>query len=194
MAVGVFFWGAMKDFDAPEFKAQSSLWSTPLTKGLQVGRGNRGVVWMPSSKDEKKRYPFRPKEIRFLHAYISGVPIEDICNKLQLTPLQADKLLKRKRTKQYLSELDEMDAVVLTRGAKNKIAQELIDVWDGKTVKTKQQLEAGKEFWSRVWPKPSDGVKQNSESKFEVKINIGKIEEAVKRQEIIEAEIVNSKK
>jgi len=180
--------------DRPEFKAHSPLWSTPLTKGLQISRGTHGVVWMPSSKVENKRYPFRPKEIRFLHAYISGVPLEDICSTLNFSQKDAQSLLKRKRTKEYLMELDEMDAQVLARGSKNKIAQELIDVWDGKTVKTKAQLEAGKEFWSRVWPKPSDGVKAGPDSKFEIKINIGKIEEAAKRQNVMEAEIVEESK
>jgi len=180
--------------DRPEFKTQSSLWSNPLVKGIQISRGTKGVVWMPSSKVENKRYPFRPKEIRFLHAYISGVPLEDICTTLQFNPKDAAELLKRKRTREYLSELDEMDAEVLARGARNKIAKELIDVWDGKVSKTKQQLEAGKEFWARVWPKPSDGVKAGGDSKLEVRINIGKMEEAVRREQIMEAEIINESK
>lgn len=162
------------------------MWSTPLTKGKLI----RGVVWMPSTKSDKIRYPFRPKEIRFLHAYVNNVPIDEICSLLNIKPEDAQKLLLRKKTKDYLQELSEMDAEVLTRSARTKIAKELLDVWDGKVLKSKQQLEAGKEFWSRVWPKPADGVKGGSEGKLEVHINVTALQEAVKRQEILEGEIV----
>src|SRR3990167_10444409 len=106
----------------------SPMYNNPMSRGRLV----RGVVWMPSSKDEKKIYPFKPKEIRFLHALASGVPINEICQKLELTESKMINFLKRKRTKEYLGELDEMDAEMLARTAKSRIAKEILDVWDGK--------------------------------------------------------------
>lgn len=171
-----------------ELQPYSSLYRNPLAQGRLIGV-KRGVVWMPSIKREGHLYPFKPKEIRFLHAYASGASIPEICAKLNLTEDQVKKLLKRKRSQDYLSELDEMDAEVLARTAKSRVAKEILDVWDGKTSKNKGQLEAAKELWSRVWPKPISNSQSNSD-KLEVNINIGKLQEAVKRQETIEAQIV----
>lgn len=174
-----------------ELQPYSPLYRNPLAQGKLVGGRRRGVVWMPSAKQEGRLYPFKPKEIRFLHAYASGASLSDILTKLNISEDEASRLLKRKRCQDYLSELDEMDAEMLARTAKGRIAKDILDVWDGKSKKSKEQLETAKELWSRIWPKPTGTVHSGSE-KLEVNINIGKLEEAVKRQETIEAQIVKN--
>lgn len=172
-----------------DYPKRSPLWNNPMAKGLFVGKGRRGVVWMPSVYDEKKRYPFRPLQIRFLHAFASGETLDDICQKLQMTPDEAMKLLRRSKCKEYLAELESMDAEVIARTAKERVAREMLDVWDGKKKKDREQMEAGKELWARVWPKPNrEGA--SAGDKLEININIGKIEEAFERQSALEAEIL----
>lgn len=167
--------------------------SNPLAQGVLVGKGRRGVVWMPSIHDEKKRYPFRPIQIRLLHAIASGEPFEEACQKLELSQQDAMRILKRPRCRAYLAELETMDAEVIARSAKGRIAREILDVWDGKTKKDREQMEAGKELWSRVWPKP--GIGQGSgHDKIEININVAKIQEAFKRQDALDLEITEEKK
>lgn len=172
-----------------DFAARSPLFKTPLTTGLYLKSRTRAVVWMPSIKDEKKRYPFRPNQIRFLHAFASGVPVDEICAKLEMSQDEAFNILKRKRCREYLQELDEMDAEMLARTAKGRIAKEILEVWDGKSKKSREQLEAAKELWSRIWPKP-EARSGSSSDKVEINISVGPIEQAKARKAVIDAEIV----
>lgn len=169
-----------------EYKKRSEMWNNPMAKGLLVGKGRRGVVWMPSIRDEKKRYPFRPMQIRFLHAYSTGEDLQTICEKLEMSVEEAMKLLKRSKCREYLGELESMDAEVLARTSKDRIAHELLDVWDGKTKKDRQQIEAGKELWARLWPRPEKNSSHGDN--FQININVGKIAEAFERQQAIEAD------
>jgi len=167
--------------------------SNPMVQGILVGRGRRGVVYMPSAFDEKKRYPFRPIQIRLLHAIASGESFEEACQKLELAPRDAIRILKRPRCRAYLAELESMDAEVVARSAKSRVAKEILDVWDGKVEKDREQMEAGKEFWARVWPKP--GIGQGSgHDKIEINISVTKIQEAFRRQDALDAEIIEDKK
>lgn len=167
--------------------SKSKMWNNPQAKGLLVGRKTHGVVWMPSVYEEK-RYPFRPIQIRFLHAYSSGTPISDICAQLEITPEFAEKLLKKKKCKEYLAELQTMDAELIARSSKQRVAHEILDVWDGKTQKSREQMEAGKAWWNRVWPQ--ENKSSGSGEKLQININLGKVEEAFKRQAAMEAEVI----
>ena len=168
---------------------RSAFWDNPLAKGLLVGRKNRGVVWMPSAYEEGKKYPFRPLQIRFLHAFATGEPISSICNKLQITEDEAIRIMRRKKSRDYLAELETMDAELIARSAKQRVAYEMLEVWDGKKEKNREQMEAGKEWWARVWPRP-EKVNASGSEKLEININLTQVEEALRRQETIEAELV----
>lgn len=178
----------MKDLVGHVYSSSQS-YSNPLARGLKVGRGERGIVYMPSAHDPKKLYRFRPIQIRLLHALSGGDSFEDVCRKLELTEARAIKLLNMKKCRRYLAELDSMDAEVAARGAQARVAREILDVWDGKVPKTREQMEAGKEWWARVWPRP-DRQGGGSGDKIEININLGKVQEAFDRQQAIQAEIV----
>lgn len=169
---------------------KSVMWNNPQAKGLMTGSGRFGVVWMPSVYKEGKRYPFRPLQIRFLHAFASGTPMDDICAQLEISPEYAERLLRQKKCQEYLSELETMDAELIARGSKERVAHEILDVWDGKTKKSREQMEAGKAWWNRVWPAEN---KTSSSEKFQININLGKVEEAFKRQQAMEADILSER-
>lgn len=144
---------------------------------------------MPSAYDAKKRYPFRPIQLRFLHGLASGAPVEEICQKLEITVEYAVRLLKQKKCQEYLAELDTMEAGAVARLSANRLATELVEVWDGKKVKNREQMEAWKELAARGWPKP-DKTAGGTGEKLEININLNKVQEAFTRQDAIEAEVI----
>lgn len=172
-----------------ELKPNAALLSNPLAKGLMVGKGRRGVVFMPSAFNKKKRYRFRPIQIRFLHGFANGESFETLCKKLEITPEYAFKMLDRKKCKDYLAELDSMEADNLAVTSRERLVHEFHDVWEGKVKKDREQMEAGKELLARFAPRPEKAA-GNHVDNMNIVINVNKIDEAFKRQEIMAAEIV----
>lgn len=179
--------------DPIKYTARSPLWNNPMAEGLMIGRGKRGVVWMPSIFNEKKKYPFRPIQIRLLHAIAAGDPFDEICTKLELTHDQAMNLLRKPKCKAYLAELESMEAGNLALNAKERILHEFREVWAGKSKKDREQMEAGKELLARFAPRPERSSGSGGDG-LNITINIGKIDEAFKRQDAIDAEVVEERK
>lgn len=176
-----------------KYKARSPMWTNPMATGLFTGRGKRGVVYMPSIFDNKKIYPFRPIQIRLLHAIAAGDHFEDICTKLELTTEEALDLLRKPKCKEYLSELESMEAGSLALNARERIIHEFRQVWMGEVKKDREQMEAGKELLARFAPRPERSVGSGGEG-LQININIGKIEEAFKRQDAMEAQNIEEGK
>lgn len=160
---------------------------------VKISRYHSPIVFIPKAfpeeNDREKLFKFRGSEIKYLDAIHRGNTHEKSCQIAGLTLKEGNRILTRKKAKEYLCDLYRQKAVVegLTQ---EWFMSELAKVWRGdKVLQSREQMDAMKEIGARIAPKPekNNGINSNQQ----IIINIGRIEEALKRQEIVEAQVIN---
>lgn len=134
---------------------------------------------------------FRADELRYLDALHRGEDAEKALRDAGLDIVKAGRLLKRKKAREYMGQLlrQKMAAEGMTQ---EWFLNELKGVWHGTKKADRQQMDAIKEIGARVAPRP-----ERSSQDFErpvININVGLAEAAIKRQEIIEGQLVDGSK
>lgn len=133
---------------------------------------------------------FKAYELKYLDALHRGITPEKALQIAGIPEERGHRILTRKKAKEYLSDLlrQRMAAEAWTQ---ERWLSELSKVWYGEKVAvTREQMEAIKEIGARVCPKP-EKVGSGGSGQPVITINFGAAEAALKRQEIIEAQIVN---
>lgn len=138
----------------------------------------------------ERLFSFAPNEMRFLREYGPDVSIEDAAKKAGVEPELAKKMLKRKAVREFLQ--DKFQQVAIQNGwTVERWFSEGDKVWRGIKAVTREQLDIWKEFGARILPKAKAGGESGSAEKPSITININAVDEAFRRQEAIEAEIVD---
>lgn len=142
-------------------------------------------------KEVDPLWVFKPSEIRYLDALHRGEDPEKAIKDSGLEQSHITWLLRRKKARDYLGQLLRQKIAVQAWG-QDKWMNEGIKVWEGKKPDvSREQMEAWKELGARICPRPEKS-REGSE-RPQIVINLGLAESAIKRQEIIEAEILGSK-
>lgn len=131
---------------------------------------------------------FKPFELRYLDALHRGEDGEKAIRDSGISEQNAIRLLKGSKARDYLGQLlrQKLAAEAWTQ---DKWISEGTNVWEGnKKEVTREQMEAWKEIGARVCPKP-ERSRDNSE-RPNIVININAAESALKRQEVIEGQII----
>ncbi len=139
---------------------------------------------------DAKIFTFRPNELRFLKEYGPETSIEDAAKKAGLSVQFAEKMLRRKSVQEFLQ--DKFQQIAIQNGwTVERWFAEGDKVWQGKRFVTREQLDIWKEFGARILPKArSAGGGDANQDKPQITINIGAVDEAFKRQQSIQAELL----
>lgn len=152
--------------------------------GLVVGR----KVYSPHTFDS--RIPdFTAQQYVFLRHYRLGVPLEEAATQAGLTPEAADAFLSRPKVVAWLQDRAIKDYIKNEWAEPGKWWKEGDDVLKGHKEFTKIKLEIWKEFGQRVAPLKRE-VHQPSAPKIEINIDPSAVQDAFRRQNAIEADIV----
>lgn len=131
---------------------------------------------------------FSAKQYRFLQAYRLGTPLHEAAEKANLTIEQVDRFLKRESTRAWLRDRAEKDHIKSEWEEPGKWWALGNEVLEGKKQFSKAQIVVFQEFGNRVCPKA--GVGSDSAPKIQINIDPSAVQEAFRRQQSIEAEIV----
>lgn len=175
---------------------------TPLAKpvGLRPNKDAQPKIYVPQSfpdagkngqAPKPKIWEFRPWELRFLDALLRGLEPADAYKDLGLTAEQGARLLKGKKAKEYIADRTR-ERMIAEGWTQEKWISEITKVWNGQKEVTREQMEAIKELGARVCPKPEK--KTGGSELPQITINIGNAQSALRRQDAIDAEIVNGSK
>lgn len=145
---------------------------------------DKGSVFFPLAF-ENKIIPFRPWEIRFLDAYSRGMDPVKVCMDMGLEQGKAERLLMRPRARAYLADVARQYAA-REGWTPERWFSEGTKVWNGEKEVSREQLDVWKEMGGRVAPRVEKG---SDTSKPIININIGAMNDALKRQDIIDAQV-----
>lgn len=136
-----------------------------------------------------KQVKFTAQQYVFLRNYRLGVPLEDAAEKAGLTKDQAEQFLARPKTVEWLEDRAIKDHIKNEWAEPGKWWKEGDDALQGRKEFTKIKLEIWKAFGERIAPvKRERDVQQVP--KIEINIDPTAVQEAFRRQNAIEAEIV----
>lgn len=136
-------------------------------------------------------FTFRPNEMRFLKEFGPETSVADAAKKAGLTVEFADKFLRRKAVREFLH--DRFQQIAIQEGwTAERWMVEGDQVWRGKKVVTREQLEIWKEFGARILPKTRAAGSADIGDKPQITININAVDEAFKRTAAIKAEIIDA--
>lgn len=143
---------------------------------------------------------FAPKEIKFtaqqyifLRTYRLGVPIEDAAAKAGLTKEQAEAFLDRPKTQEWLHDRAIKDYIKHEWEEPGKWWKEGDAVLNGHKDWSKAQIEVWKAFGERIAPVKKERETQ-SQPKIEINIDPSAVQEAFRRQNAIEAKLVEEQR
>lgn len=127
------------------------------------------------------------RELKFLEAWMRLGEMGKACEEQGLTQDQAKRILTRPKNREYME--DRMKEIAISKGLTAEwFMSQMHDVWVGKKIANREQMEAAKEIGRRAAP-VSAGEKGDKD-KFVINVNIGALAEAKDRQVVIEAERV----
>ena len=165
--------------DAETVKAVARVDGAPV---LVIGKR----VYDASSLIPSVRH-FTRQQYLFLNAYRFGVPLEEAALKSGLAPDEAERFLDRPKTVAWLQD----------RALKDHIREEWeepakwwsygSEVLEGTREFSKAQIEVWKDFGRRV--APAREAHGEGETKIQINIDPGAVQEAFRRQKAIDAEI-----
>ena len=151
-------------------------------------------IFIPKSfiepEDTNPMWVFKPIELRYLDALHRGEEPEKAIRDLGISERKAKWLLKGKKARDYMGQLLRQ-RLAAESWTPDKWISEGTQVWEGKKEATREMMEAWKELGARVAPKPERSSQGNE--RIVININLGAAQEALKRQEIIEAEVLGNK-
>lgn len=134
-------------------------------------------------------FEFRPNELRFLREFGPDVSVEDAAKKAGVPVEFAHRMLRRKAVKEFLA--DKFQQVAIQQGwTVERWMAEGDKVWRGQKVVSREQLDVWKEFGARILPKAQKAVGDGSD-RPQITININAVDEAFRRQQAIDAEVVD---
>ena len=133
-----------------------------------------------------KSFQFTMREIRFLDALRTGRSLEDAMKQVGINLDDAYEILNKNKTKQYLGELA-YERIQAERFTSEKWINEGLRVWKGEKTVDRQQMTAWQELGSRVSPRSGDG---HGQEKVIININMDALNEAKRRVETVEAQVV----
>lgn len=141
---------------------------------------------------------FQPEIIRFsrrqyvfLNAYRLGVSLPDAAAKAEMSPESAERFLRREDTVKWLQDRALMDHIRTQWEEPSKWWSMGDEVLNGQRQFSKAQIEVWKDFGRRIAPVAAEG---HAQTKIEVNIDPGAVQEAFRRQQAIDAQIVDEKK
>lgn len=140
---------------------------------------------------EPKVFSFRPNEMRFLKEYGPYTTIEDAAKKAGVPVEFATRFLKTKRVREFLQ--DKFQQIAIHEGwTVERWFAEGDKVWRGQKTVSREQLDIWKEFGARILPKAKGASVGDGPEKPQITINIGAVDEAFRRNQAIQAEILDS--
>lgn len=129
------------------------------------------------------------KELKFLEAWMRLGDMGKACEEQGLTAEEAKRILTRPRNREYME--DRMREIAISKGLTAEwFMTQMYEVWEGKKVANREQMEAAKEIGRRAAP-VREG-ERGDKDKFVINVNIGALAEAKDRQVVIEAERVRA--
>lgn len=173
---------------------------TELTKQTTVSirRRHQPDIYVPRAftvVDDKGAprppiFRFKAYEIRYLDGIHRGMSHEKAAAAAGLDDARARRVLGRSKAKEYLADLTRQKMAVEGL-SQDWFLNELRKVWYGeKVMVSREQMDAIKEIGARICPKPEKAGAGGSGAPV-IQITINKIESALKRQESIEAQVIN---
>jgi len=139
---------------------------------------------------DQKIFTFKPNELRFLKEYGPDTSVEDAAKKAGVPVSFADAMLRKKMVREFLQ--DKFQQIAIQNGwTVERWFAEGDKVWRGQKLVTREQLDIWKEFGARILPKARTAGGQDGQEKPQITINIGAVDEAFKRQQAIQAEILD---
>jgi len=140
---------------------------------------------------EEKVLVFKPNEMRLLREMSPYTSVEDAAKKAKLTPEFAYRFLKSKKAREFMR--DKFQQIAVQEGwTVERIFAEADAVWRGKKIITREQMDMYKEIAARVVPKQRSGGSESGAEKPQITINIGAVDEAYRRNQAIEADILDA--
>lgn len=159
---------------------------SPLRRSV-TSRTN--ITYVPFLYTKNKFIPLRAKHRILLDNYRPGISLAEAAAKANMTEEQAKFFFKRPIVREYLHDLEKDIAIQQGWHAPGKWWSEGHKVWSGEKEVSKAQLVVWQEFGDRVVPKQSRSA-DSGPAKIEINIDPGAVQEAFRRQNAIEAEIV----
>jgi hypothetical protein len=153
------------------------------TEKKAFGKINIGLFFEP------KVVSFTPKELRFLKEFGPHTTVDEAAKKAGVPVAVGNRILKSQKAREFLQ--DRFQQIAVQEGwTVERWFAEGDKVFRGLRVLTREQLDIWKEFGSRILPKRSSGAAEGGE-KPQITINIGAVDEAFRRQQAIQAEVVD---
>lgn len=156
-------------------------------KTLSLSNVQPSVV-VAASLTRGKLWSFKPWELRLLDCINRGMSYDESVAHLQLENGVGQRLLASKKAREYLA--DRVSERLLVEGwTQERWLSEGLKVWNGEKQASREQMEAWKEIGQRIAPKPE---RKGAEKEAPViNINIGALDQAERRQKVVEIEAIN---
>ncbi len=158
----------------------------PLRRSV---RATGNITYVPFLYSRDRFIPLRAKHRLLLDAYRPGISLEQAANSAGMTYEAAKSFFRKPIVREWLHDLEKDVSIQNGWAQPGKWWAEGNKVWDGKKVLNKAQLVVWQEFGDRVVPKVSRNASEGS-PKIEINIDPGAVQEAFRRQNSIEADIV----
>lgn len=161
---------------------------------LKAEDGAQGLV---VGKDVYDPLLFSPKLLRFtakqylfLRAYRMGVSLVEAAHKAGMSPESAERFLDKPDVMEWMQDRAAKDYIKNEWAEPGKWWKKGDDVLEGKENWTKAQLEVWKAFGERVAPVKRETDTQNKSPQIQINIDPTAVQEAFRRQNAIEAEVM----
>lgn len=135
---------------------------------------------------------FSRKQYVFLNAYRMGVPLPEAALKAGMTPEAVERFLDKPDTIAWLQDRALQHHIKTEWEEPDKWWTMGNAVLEGKRDFSKAQTEVWKDFGRRIAPVVGEGHGQGT--KIEININPAAVQEAFRRQPVIEAKLVDERK
>lgn len=168
-------------------QAQELATSEDAVRGLVVGNRVYDPLLFSTGIVE-----FTAKQYIFLKHFRLGIPLDEAAARASMTPEQANRFLDKPATRTWLQDRALKDYIKEEWAEPGKWWQQG-DEWlkaPKEQKPNKNDVEIWKEFGRRVCPISEN---QSGGAKIEINIDPMAVQEAFRRQQVIEAQIVNDK-
>lgn len=132
---------------------------------------------------------FTRSQYLFLNAYRLGVPIEEACLKANMTADDADRFLKRTKTRVWLEDRATKDHIRNEWAEGGKWWKMGDECLEGKKHLSKDQQVVFMAFGERVCPKPRQTEDGQAKTTINFNFTVDDVKDAMRRQAAIEAEL-----
>lgn len=165
-----------------------SVGRTDATAPAIVGRFVFEKVVFPHGST--RQVCFTRKQYLFANVFRQSMDLGSACETSGLTREQALRFIKRPDVVVWMNSREQMDMTKRHWSAPEKWWSEGNRMFEDPVVSPKLKVEIWKEFGDRACPKPTRDPNQNQSPKVVINIDPGAVQEAFRRQQSIEAQIV----